>query len=88
MEVNHILVVEDDKEIREGIEIYLKSQGYVVFQAEDGIEGLEVVEKEEIHLAIVDIMMPRMDGIRMTMKIREKYDFPIMMLFRRIRGSR
>lgn len=80
MEVNHILVVEDDKEIREGIEIYLKSQGYVVFQAEDGIEGLEVVEKEEIHLAIVDIMMPRMDGIRMTMKIREKYDFPIIML--------
>ena len=80
MDVNHILVVEDDKEIREGIEIYLKSQGYVVFQAEDGIEGLEVVEKEEIHLAIVDIMMPRMDGIRMTMKIREKYDFPIIML--------
>ena len=87
MEVNHILVVEDDKEIREGIEIYLKSQGYVVFQAEDGIEGLEVVEKEEIHLAIVDIMMPRMDGIRMTMKIREKYDFPIIMLVRKIRGS-
>ena len=87
MEVNHILVVEDDKEIREGIEIYLKSQGYVVFQAEDGIEGLEVVEKEEIHLAIVDIMMPRMDGIRMTMKIREKYDFPIIMLVSKIRGS-
>lgn len=69
MEMNHVLVVEDDKEIREGVEIYLKSQGYEVFQAADGIEGLEVIEKEEIHLAIVDIMMPRMDGIRMTMKL-------------------
>ena len=80
MEMNHVLVVEDDKEIREGVEIYLKSHGYEVFQAADGIEGLEVIEKEEIHLAIVDIMMPRMDGIRMTMKLREKYDFPVIML--------
>ena len=46
-----------------------------MFQAADGVEGLEVMEKEEIHLAIVDVMMPRMDGIRMTMKLREKYDF-------------
>ena len=65
MEMNHVLIVEDDKEIREGVEIYLKSQGYVVFQAADGVEGLEVIEKEEIHLAIVDVMMPRMDGIQM-----------------------
>ncbi len=80
METNHILVVEDDKEIREGVQIYLQSQGYKVFQAADGIEGLEILEKEEIHLAIIDIMMPRMDGIRMTMKLREKYDFPVIML--------
>ena len=80
METNHILVVEDDKEIREGIKIYLQSQGYEVFQAADGIEGLEVMGREEIHLAIVDIMMPRMDGIHMTMKLREKYDFPVIML--------
>ncbi len=80
METNHILIVEDDKEIREGVQIYLQSQGYKVFQAADGIEGLDVLEKEEIHLAIVDIMMPRMDGIRMTMKLREKYDFPVIML--------
>ena len=64
MEMNHVLIVEDDKEIREGIEIYLKSQGYEVFQAADGIEGLDVIRKEEIHLAIVDVMMPRMDGIQ------------------------
>ena len=81
MEVNRILIVEDDKEIREGIEIYLKSQGYVVFQAGDGIEALAVLEREEIHLAIVDVMMPRMDGITMMIKVREKgYEFPVIML--------
>lgn len=77
----HILIVEDDKEIREGIEIYLKNQGYLVFQAADGVEGLEQIEKEEIHLAIVDVMMPRMDGITMVMRMREKgYEFPVIML--------
>ena len=81
MEANRILVVEDDKDIREGIDIYLRNQGYVVFQAGDGIEGLAIIEKEEIHLAIVDIMMPRMDGITMMMKVREKgYEFPVIML--------
>lgn len=78
--MNHVLVVEDDKEIREGVEIYLKSQGYEVFQAADGVEGLEVIEKEDIHPAIVDIMMPRMDGISMVVKLREKYDFPVIFL--------
>lgn len=78
--MNHVLVVEDDKEIREGVEIYLKSQGYEVFQAADGVEGLEVIEKEDVHLAIVDIMMPRMDGISMVVKLREKYDFPVIFL--------
>ena len=51
-----------------------------MFQAADGIEGLEIIDREDIHLAIVDIMMPRMDGIRMTMKLREKHDFPVIML--------
>ena len=76
-----ILVVEDDKEIREGVEIYLKNQGYEVFQAANGREGLELVEKESIHLAIVDIMMPVMDGVTMLMQLRaKKYEFPVIML--------
>ena len=81
MEAYHILIVEDDKEIREGIEIYLKNQGYVVYQAADGVEGLKQIEKQEIHLAIVDVMMPRMDGITMMMTVRERgYEFPVIML--------
>ncbi len=75
-----ILIVEDDEEIRDGIEIFLRSQGYQVFKASDGIEGLNVLEQEEIDLAIVDIMMPRMDGIMMTVKLRETYEFPVIML--------
>ena len=80
MSGDRILLVEDDKEIREGVEIFLKSQGYEVFQAADGVEGLKVLEEREIDLAIVDVMMPRMDGITMTAKLREKYDFPVIFL--------
>ncbi len=80
MEQYNILIVEDDREIRDGIEIFLKSQNYRVFKAADGVEGLDIIEKNEIHLAIVDIMMPRMDGVTMTLKLREKYEFPVIML--------
>ena len=80
MKKYHVLVVEDDKEIRDGIEIYLKNQGYEVSKAADGVEGLEVIGKEEIHLAIVDVMMPRMDGIHMVMELRKNHDFPVIML--------
>ena len=76
----HVLVVEDDAEIRDGIEIFLRSQGYQVHKAADGIEGLKVLENNPIDLAIVDIMMPRMDGIKMTMKLRESHEFPVIML--------
>ncbi len=76
----HILIVEDDPEIRDGIEIFLRSQGYQVHKAGDGVQGLEVLEQQPIDLAIVDIMMPRMDGIKMTMKLREQYEFPVIML--------
>lgn len=79
MEYN-VLIVEDEKEICQAIEIYLKNQGYHVYKAYNGQEGLDIIENNEIHLAIVDIMMPVMDGIQMTMKVREQYDFPIIML--------
>ena len=75
-----ILVVEDDQEILDGIAIYLKNQGYEVLKASNGKEGLDIVEKEEIHLAIVDVMMPVMNGITMTLKVRETHDFPIIIL--------
>ena len=80
MEKYHVLVVEDDNEIANAIKIYLQNQGYDVYVGNDGIEGLEIVEKETIHLAIVDIMMPRMDGLTMVAKLREKYDFPVIFL--------
>ena len=77
----HILVVEDDKEIREGIEIYLRNQGYEVHQAANGAEGLKIIGQEEIHLAIVDIMMPVMDGVTMLLKLRsQECEFPVIML--------
>ena len=79
-EENNILLAEDDREIRQGIEIFLRGQGYKVFQAADGLEGLAILEREEIHLAIVDIMMPRMDGVTMVVKLRESYDFPVIFL--------
>ena len=78
MGADRILLVEDDKEIREGVEIFLRSQGYQVFQAADGLEGLKLLEQEEVQLAIVDVMMPRMDGITMVVKLREMYDFPVI----------
>lgn len=75
-----ILIVEDEKEINDAIEIYLKSQGYEVLKAFNGKQGINIIQNNEIHLAIIDIMMPIMDGIEMTLKIRNKYDFPIIML--------
>ena len=75
-----VLVVEDETGIRKAICIYMKNQGYRVLDASNGKEALEIIEKEPVHLAIVDIMMPVMDGITMVMKVREKYDFPILFL--------
>ncbi|MCR2033814.1 response regulator transcription factor [Anaerofustis stercorihominis] len=77
---HNILIVEDEKGIRDAIKIYLNNQGYNVFEAENGKEGLEVLNREDIHLTIVDIMMPVMDGITMTMRLRETYDIPVIFL--------
>ncbi|MGI6007019.1 MAG: response regulator transcription factor [Ruminococcus sp.] len=76
----NILVCDDDKEIVDAIEIYLSQEGYHILKAYDGIQALEILKKEEIHLLILDIMMPRMDGIRATLKIREESSIPIIML--------
>lgn len=80
MKSYNILVVEDEKEIADALEIYLTNQGYKVFKGYNGLEGLDIISKEEIHLAIIDIMMPKMDGITLTMKLREQHDFPVIML--------
>ena len=80
MSGDRILLVEDDKEIREGVEIFLKSQGYEVFQAADGLEGLEILKNQPIDLAIVDVMMPRMDGWQVCREVRQSSKVPIIML--------
>ena len=76
----NILVCDDDREIVNAIEIYLSNEGYTIFKAYDGLEALNVVEKEELHLIIMDVMMPKMDGLRATMKIREENNIPIIIL--------
>ncbi|MBQ1214716.1 MAG: response regulator transcription factor [Firmicutes bacterium] len=76
----NILVCDDDKDIVGAIEIYLRNEGYHVYKAYDGLEALNVVDKEEIHLILMDIMMPKLDGMRTTMRIREEKNIPIIML--------
>jgi DNA-binding response OmpR family regulator len=76
----NILICDDDKEILEAITIYLSNEGYTIFKAGNGLEALEIVEANEIHLIIMDIMMPKMDGIRATLKLREERNLPIIML--------
>ena len=75
-----ILVCDDDKAILDSIEIYLKLEGYNVLKAENGLQALEIIEQNEIHCLVLDIMMPKMDGLQATLKIREKHNFPIIML--------
>lgn len=80
MDTYNILVLEDERDIAVAVEAYLANQGYKVFIGSNGVEGLEIVERETIHLAIVDVMMPKMDGIAFTMKLRETHAFPVIML--------
>ena len=75
-----VLVCEDEIEIGNAIEIYLRNQGYEVLRAKNGITGLETLKNEIVHLAIIDIMMPEMDGIQMIMQMRNEYDFPVIVL--------
>ncbi len=76
----NVLVVDDEKEIRDAIEIYLRGENINVIKCKDGIEALERLEEREIHLILLDVMMPRLDGIRTCMKIRESKNIPIIIL--------
>lgn len=75
-----ILVCDDDKQIVEAINIYLTGEGFNVIKAYDGYEALELLEKNEVNLMIVDVMMPGLDGIRTTLKVRETSSIPIIIL--------
>lgn len=80
MSKERILIVDDEKEIRDLIEIYLKGEGYITIKAENGEEALNVLEKEEVDLIILDIMMPKLNGMEACLKIREEREMPIIML--------
>ncbi|HWJ77583.1 MAG TPA: response regulator transcription factor [Niallia sp.] len=76
----NVLVVDDEQEIRDAIEIYLKNEGITVLKARDGVEALEIVSEKTVHLILLDIMMPKLDGISATYKIREQKNIPIIIL--------
>lgn len=76
----NIIVCDDDKEIVDAIDIYLSQEGYHILKAYDGLQAIEIMKKEEVHLILLDIMMPNLDGIRATRKIRETSSVPIIML--------
>lgn len=78
--MRNILVCDDDKEIVDAIEIYLQQEGYRILKAYDGEQALQVLQEQEIHLLIIDVMMPKLDGIRATLKIREESSIPIIIL--------
>ena len=75
-----VLVCDDDKEIVEAIEIYLSQEGYRILKAYDGEQALKVLNEEKVDLLVIDVMMPRLDGIRATLKIRENMSLPIIIL--------
>ncbi|PYI56561.1 response regulator transcription factor [Paenibacillus flagellatus] len=75
-----VLVTDDDPEIRDVIRIYLQSEGYRVLEAEDGQQAIDVVDREQVDLIVLDVMMPRLDGIKACFKLREKTNAPIIML--------
>ena len=80
MEQYNVLVVDDEKEIRDAIEIYLKNEGIKVIKAADGIEAIEKLNEQPVHLILLDVMMPRQDGITTTFRIREDKNIPIIIL--------
>lgn len=75
-----ILICDDDSDIAAALEIYLKAEGYRTLRAANGREALDVASRETVHLALMDVMMPGMDGIAATVQLREQYNFPIILL--------
>lgn len=76
----NVLVVDDDREIVDSISIFLSGEGYKVLKAYDGIEALEIISENEVHLMILDVMMPKLDGIKTLMKLRESRNIPVILL--------
>lgn len=76
----NILICDDDKDIVEAIDIYLEQEGYHILKAYDGVRAIEILHNEPVDLLIIDVMMPRLDGIRATLKIREENPLPIIIL--------
>ena len=76
----NVLVVDDDREIVDSISIFLSGEGYKALKAYDGIEALDILSENEVHLMILDIMMPKLDGIKTLMKLRESRNIPVILL--------
>ena len=82
-----VLIVDDEKEMADLIEVYLKNDGYIVYKFYNGIDALECIESTELDLAILDVMLPDIDGFCICQKIREKYFYPIIMLTAKVEDS-
>ena len=87
MDTWNILIVDDEKEITDLLEVYLSSEGYRVFKFYCGQDAMDCIEREHIALAILDVMLPDIDGFEILQKIREKYNFPVIMLTAKIEDS-
>ncbi len=82
-----ILVVDDEKEIADLIEVYLKNDGYNVYKFYNGVDALKCIESQKIDLAVLDVMLPDIDGFRICQKIREQYFYPIIMLTAKVEDT-
>ena len=83
----NILIVDDEKEIADLIEVYLKNDGYTVYKFYNGLDALECIETQKMDLAILDVMLPDIDGFRICQKIREQYYYPIIMLTAKVEDT-
>lgn len=76
----NLLICDDDRDIRNALKIYLSGEGYKIFEAENGFDAVEIISREEIHLVLMDIMMPKMDGVSATARLRESCNVPVIFL--------